>query len=132
MEWENIPDDIEEYVGFVYTITNNINHKYYIGQKKFWSKVTLPPLKGKSRKRHKVKESDWKKYYGSSNELLEDIKKYGKENFTRSISKNLKSKSKMNYEETWQQFKNSVLFDKMSYNRIINCRINCNQLGVKK
>ena len=57
---------IEEYVGFVYIITNLETNMKYVGKKLFTSKRTLPPLKGKTRKRKVVKESDWMEYYGSS------------------------------------------------------------------
>ena len=44
---EQIP---EEYVGFVYLITNLTNGKKYIGKKLAQFKVTKKPLKGKARK----------------------------------------------------------------------------------
>ena len=57
-------DDINDFFGFVYRITNNKNGREYIGRKYFWQFRTP---KGKKRK---VKsESDWKKYYGSCPEL---------------------------------------------------------------
>ena len=37
----------EDYVGFVYLITNKINGKKYIGKKLAKFKKTRPPLKGK-------------------------------------------------------------------------------------
>ena len=55
--------------GFVYNIRNLITGQEYIGKKFFYSKRTLPPLKGKKRKRHVVKESDWKKYTSSSDDV---------------------------------------------------------------
>ena len=58
-------DNINDFFGFVYRITNNKNGREYIGRKYFW-KFRTP--KGKKRK---VKsESDWKKYYGSCPCLL--------------------------------------------------------------
>ena len=62
-------DMIGDYVGFVYLITNLDNDKKYIGKKWFWSTKKLPPLKGKKRKRTVKKESDWMKYFGSSEEV---------------------------------------------------------------
>ena len=59
-------DMISDNVGFVYQITNLQNGKKYIGKKWFWSTKKLPPLKGKKRKRTVKKESDWMKYFGSS------------------------------------------------------------------
>ena len=96
--------DIGEYFGFVYLITNNSNGRRYIGRKYFFSFRTP---KGKKRK---VKsESDWKKYYGSCPELKEDIDKFGRENFSRTILSLHKTKGKTNYEETRQLFDNNVL-----------------------
>jgi hypothetical protein len=56
-------DMIGDYVGFVYIITDLTNNKMYVGKKLFESKRTLPPLKGKTRKRKVTKESDWMSYY---------------------------------------------------------------------
>lgn len=97
-------DDIGEYFGFVYLITNLTNQRKYLGRKYFWSFRTP---KGKKRK---VKsESDWKKYYGSCPELKEDINRIGKDNFSRTILSLHKTKGKTNYEETRQLFTNGVL-----------------------
>ena len=41
---------IEDYVGFVYQITDRTNDKKYIGKKGLISKRRLPPLKGKKRR----------------------------------------------------------------------------------
>jgi hypothetical protein len=99
-------DDILDHFGFVYLITNQSNQRKYIGRKYFWS---FRKPKGKTRK---VKqESDWKKYYGSCPELKEDIKKYGKENFSREIISLHKTLGKVNYEETRQLFLNNVLIE---------------------
>jgi hypothetical protein len=97
-------DQIQDYYGFVYHIRNNHNHRCYIGRKYLWQFRTP---KGKSRK---VKsESDWKNYYGSCPELKEDIEKYGRENFSRTILSLHKTKGKTNFEETRQLFANNVL-----------------------
>ena len=96
--------DIGEYFGFVYLITNKSNGRRYIGRKYLWQFRTP---KGKKRK---VKsESDWKKYYGSCPELKEDIDKFGRENFSRTILSLHKTKGKTNFEETRQLFNNNVL-----------------------
>ena len=97
-------DDIGEYFGFVYRITNKYNGRSYIGRKYFWS-FRKPPGK----KRKVKQESDWKKYYGSCPELKEDIKKYGKEIFSREILSLHVAKGDCNFEETKQLFLNNVL-----------------------
>jgi hypothetical protein len=97
-------NDIQDYFGFVYLIQNNLNGRKYIGRKYLWSFRTP---KGKKRK---VKsESDWKNYYGSCPELKEDIDKFGRENFSRTILSLHKTKGKTNFEETRQLFNNNVL-----------------------
>ena len=90
--------------GFVYNITNLTNQRQYIGRKYFWS-FRKPPGK----KRKVKQESDWKKYYGSCPELKEDIKKYGKEFFSREILSLHDTKGNCNFEETKQLFLNNVL-----------------------
>ena len=100
--------DIEDYFGFVYLIENKLNGRKYIGRKYLWQFRTP---KGKNRK---VKaESDWKKYYGSCPELKEDIEKFGRENFSRTILSLHKTKGKTNYEETRQLFTNNVLTESL-------------------
>jgi hypothetical protein len=97
-------DLIGDHFGFVYLIDNPLNDRKYIGRKYFWSFRTP---KGKKRK---VKsESDWKNYYGSCPELKEDIGKFGKENFKRTILSLHRTRGKTNFEETRQLFTNGVL-----------------------
>jgi len=97
-------DDILDNFGFVYLITNISTNRKYLGRKYFWSFRRLP-----GKKRKVKQESDWKKYYGSCPELKEDIKKYGKENFSRVILSLHVTKGTCNYEETKQLFLNNVL-----------------------
>ena len=97
-------NDIGDYFGFVYLITNKSNSRRYIGRKYFWS-FRKPPGK----KRKVKQESDWKKYYGSCPELKEDLKKYGKETFNREIISLHTTKGNCNFEETKQLFLNNVL-----------------------
>ena len=97
-------DNIGNYFGFVYCITNKTTGRRYIGRKYFWS-FRKPPGK----KRKVKQESDWKRYYGSCPELKEDIKKYGKEIFSREILSLHEAKGDCNYEETKQLFLNNVL-----------------------
>jgi hypothetical protein len=101
-------DDIGEHFGFVYLITNKSNSRRYIGRKYFWSF-----RKPKGKKRKVKSESDWKKYYGSCPELKEDIDKYGRENFSRTILSLHKTAGKTNFEETRQLFVNGVLTESL-------------------
>jgi len=81
----------EDYIGFVYIITNLTTNKKYIGKKlaKF-AKTTykVVKLKNGTKKRKKIRgkiESDWQEYYGSNDELNKDVLTLGKENFRREI-----------------------------------------------
>ena len=70
-----VKDIPEGMIGFVYLITNTTNDKKYIGKKLAQFKRSKPPLKGRKNKRRTLVESDWRDYYGSSDELNEDIEK---------------------------------------------------------
>ena len=101
-------EHIDNFFGFVYCITNNTNGRKYIGRKYFW-KFRTP--RGKKRK---VKsESDWKKYFGSSEELKEEIQQLGRHNFSRVILSLHKTAGKTNFEETRQLFVNGVLTEQL-------------------
>lgn len=121
LESEDLKDD---WVGFVYLITNKKNGRKYVGKKFFWRTLKLPPLKGKTRKRKVVKESDWKDYWGSSNDLKADIEKYGKDNFTREILHFCISKTELSYMELKEQVDRGVLLTDMYYNDFIGGKIN--------
>ena len=108
-KWHNSVENIEDYLGFIYKIEHYKTGKFYIGQKKLWFKKTLPPLKGKKRKRRSLVESDWKVYNSSSKDLQEDIKKYGEDEFSFIILSYCKNKAEMNYLETKEQFDRRAL-----------------------
>lgn len=127
MNWINLPDNISDYFGIVYLITNispdlpEDEPKYYIGCKQILRKVRLK----RKNKRDKIvyKDNKMEDYWGSSNELLTQIEKYKKENYTREILHLCKSKWSMKYHEALEQFDRKVLFDKRYFNGIINLRI---------
>ena len=99
-------DDIGNFFGYVYRITNIQNGRQYIGRKYFYQK-----RKPKGGKRRITSESDWKLYYGSSDELKQDVKEYGKDNFRREIISLHETLGKVNYEETKQLFLHNVLME---------------------
>ena len=114
---------IGDYVGFVYVITNLNNKKKYVGKKLFNSTRRLAPLKGKTRKRKVVKESDWQDYFGSSDEVKTIVEENGRESFHREILHLCNSKGEMSYLEAQEQFDRKVLLSDEYYNGIINCKI---------
>ncbi len=99
-------DDIGDYYGFVYRITNTTNGKSYIGRKYFVQK-----RKSRGSKRRVTSESDWKRYFGSSEELKQDIKRIGRDSFRREILSLHATLGQVNYEETKQLFLHNVLME---------------------
>ena len=117
------PSILDNYVGFVYNITNVLTGRQYIGKKRL-KFVRSKKIKTKKRKIKVTKESDWKTYYGSSNELLLDIEKYGKDQFKREITRFCKSKGECNYWELYYQMVNHVLLNPADYyNNYVGARI---------
>ena len=103
-------DDINDFFGFVYRITNIQTGKQYIGRKYFTSS-----RKPRGGKRKVTTESDWKCYYGSSKELKQDVKELGRSVFRREIISLHRTKGWVNYEETRQLFLNNVLSEDENY-----------------
>jgi len=101
-------NDINDFFGFVYRITNIQSGKQYIGRKYFWQK-----RKPRGGKRRVTSESDWKKYYGSSDELKADRKLLGNTCFKREILSLHTTLGKVNYAETRQLFLNGVLTESL-------------------
>lgn len=97
--------------GFVYLIKNLTNGKKYIGKKCFWER-----RKDRKTGRRKKKESNWKDYFGSCDELTVDVKELGKENFKREILYLCPHKKSMSYFETLEQFKRDVIMREDYYN----------------
>tara|TARA_R100000008_G_scaffold83837_1_gene69820 strand:+ start:1267 stop:1713 length:447 start_codon:yes stop_codon:yes gene_type:complete len=97
-------NDIDDFFGFVYRITNLQSGKQYIGRKYF---IQKRKPRGGGRKR--TSESDWKSYYGSSKELTADRKLLGSSCFRREIISLHKTLGQVNFEETRQLFINNVL-----------------------
>lgn len=115
--------DIGKNVGFVYLITDLSNGKKYVGKKNFTSRRRLKPLKGKTRKRVKVSESNWMEYYGSSELVSTLVEEHGIQNFKREILHLCANKGEMSYLEAKEQFDRNVLLTDDYYNAMIDCKI---------
>lgn len=101
----------ESYQGFIYLIINKKTKRSYIGKKRYFSVLTLPPLKGKKRNRKVFKEMAWRTYTGSSAELNEDITKEGLDNFDLIVLCECKTQAELTYTETKLQYDMNVLTD---------------------
>lgn len=128
-EFDPTHDELSSWVGFVYELEDKSNGKKYIGKKLLWSKRRLPPLKGKKRKRVQVKESDWKDYYGSNEEVKGLVESHGGDRFIRRVLRLCKTKGELSYYEAKEQFDKDVLFDPMYYNEFIGLKVHSKHLG---
>lgn len=121
--WEEVPDSIEDYEGFVYGILERDTGRRYIGSKLFWKVEKKPPLKGKKNRRWKRKESDWRTYIGSNTELQRKIKK-NPDNYIRYIIRPCRSRTEMRCAEAAVQL-DFYFMGKWNdlYNEMINLRV---------
>lgn len=124
-----ILEDIGNYVGFVYIITNLRTNRRYIGKKLFHFSKTKQ-VKGK-KKKYKA-ESDWKDYFGSNEELNHHVNIFGKDQFKREILRLCTSKGEMSYFEAKYQFENGVLESDDWYNTWIMCKVHKKHLTFLK
>lgn len=124
----------EDAFGFVYRITNLKDGKIYIGRKYFKQRRRKPLTKkqkaaGRKRRKVIVKDSNWRSYTGSNDDLNQDIEKLGKDNFKFEILALGYTKGQVNFlEETLQHKLNVILADKfyndsISSRRFINMKI---------
>ena len=113
-------EDIKDYFGFVYLITNTQTGRKYIG-KKFFTKSKTRQIKGK-KKKFRV-SSDWMKYWGSNTELQEEVKLLGEGIFRREILHLCKTRSACSYMETFEIFNRQALLSEHYYNAWCSCKI---------
>lgn len=123
---------IGDYVGFVYLITDLSNGKKYVGKKTLMSKRKLPPLKGKTRRRTKIIETDWQDYYGSSEEVKALVEDRGRDQFKREILHLCKGKGEMSYLELKEQIDREVLFKDEYYNEFVGAKIHSKHVASLK
>ena len=106
---ESIEQMPEGTFGFIYEVFHVPTGRKYLGKKVLEFNRTLPPLKGTKRKRKVVKESDWKTYYGSHQEIKGLIKEGKQEEFTREILQYVPTKKLLTYYECKYLFIKEVL-----------------------
>ena len=111
---------LEDYLGFVYIITNLTTQKKYIG-KKLLKHSRTKQVKGK--KKRTLVESDWKSYYGSNDTLKQEVLADGVHNFSREILRLCKTKGECNYHEAKYQFNLEVLEKDEYYNNWISVKV---------
>lgn len=117
------PDEVGKAVGFVYLLTDRESGRRYIGKKGFFSTKTLPPLKGQTRKRKVVTDSDWRTYCSSNKVIQGLVAEHGLDRFRREILHLCQTKSEMTYHETRLQFEHGVLLSDDWFNDMIMCRL---------
>ena len=97
-------ENINDYFGFCYLLTDLENGKMYIGRKYFYS------IRKKKGIRKRVRsESDWKTYYSSSKKIQQMVQESGPNRFKREILSLYKKKGQVNYNETKLLFQHNVL-----------------------
>lgn len=120
-------DMIGDNIGFVYIITNLTNNKQYIGKKLFKFSKTKK-VKGK-KKKTKV-ASNWQFYFGSNEELLNDVKVLGESCFKRQILHLCISKGTANYLEMKEQILHNALESDCYYNQWIMCKVHRSHIKI--
>lgn len=126
----------QEAFAYIYKITNLLDGRIYVGKKQinFTKKKKLskkakklPENKGKRISISRV-DGGWGKYWGTCNELKEDIKKLGIHNFKKEILQTVYNRSQATYFEMYWQIHLNVLTTTSSYNSWIKATVYKNRL----
>ena len=125
-------EDLSDWVGFVYVVTEKETDMKYVGKKFFHRTKTLPITKTRKRRKKSLVESDWRSYCGSSERVQQLVEDNGLSSFTREILHLCRTKGDCSYYEAKEQFDREVLFREDYYNGIINCRISRKHLSENK
>lgn len=121
---------IKEAHGMIYLIEEISTGRLYIGQKQLWTKK--PRMVNKKKKMIKA-ESDWKKYYSSSNYIMEKVEKEGWSDFKRSIVALVSSDGMLNYLEMKIQMDVRVLENESKFiNGYIGGKISRSHVSLNK
>lgn len=122
--------DFSDYYGFVYLIEDLTTGKSYVGEKSFWSFVTVD---GKVNK--KKIESNWREYTSSNKELSTRIKKTKdkrNDNFKFTILSLCTDQSIMKYEECKMMMILGAMTTDKFYNANIKINIMCSYKDYNK
>ena len=117
-----------DHFGFVYIITNTVTCRHYIGRKLF----TRAKIKAKTKTTRKKKlrvSSDWENYYGSSQELKDDVRIFGKESFTREILRLCTKRGETNYWEAYEILTRGALLSDQYYNKWCSLKLHKSTLA---
>lgn len=123
------PEKTVDFIGFIYIITNETNGRQYIGKKLLKFKKTKT-IKGKKKKF--LHNSDWQSYWGSNDDLKEDVKTLGESKFRREIIRFCTTKSELTYFELKEQIVRGVLESDAYYNAWIMARVRKSHLKLKE
>lgn len=115
-EWDGVPSNYKDRLGFVYLLLNRKNGRFYIGKKLFWKKSS-----NKARGATLREESNWRSYMGSSKAVEAEIKEHGAETFYRCIICCYDSKSELALCELMYQLQH--ITNPLCMNGIINVRL---------
>lgn len=106
------PINPNNWFGFIYRIIEYDTGKEYIGKKQFHS-YTKKKVKGRKNRKTTIKESAWKTYTGSSNELNSNINERGIENYGFFIESLHQTRGSLYYAEVYKQITENVLREKL-------------------
>lgn len=121
---DNIPTGS---VAFVYEITNNSTGRKYIG-KKLLKFTKRKRVKRSLRRKVTKTDSDWKSYYGSNKELIDERDRLGADIFTRRILRFCETKGEASYFESKLILENDAILKDEYYNSWVSMKINKNQV----
>ncbi len=106
--WHPLTERPDNAFGFIYYIENLETGRRYIGRKQLIS-VSRKLKSGAKRKTVTRKESDWRTYTSSCEEVNADINTYGIERFTFVIYKWCSTPGSLTYSEVQEQWASEVL-----------------------
>lgn len=112
-------EDLKGVYGFLYIITHLPSGRRYLGRKYLTAAATRQVNKKKIKYR---KENDWREYYSSSPEIIEQIEREGTSGFKREVILLCATRAQCNYFETMLQHLLGVLHDPLWINSNISSK----------